>query len=504
MSKSIKTKKQITVHVKFRNSYLSGIFFVSFATLLLEFTMTRILSVSLWYHFAFMIISVALLGFGISGVVFSISKKLQSVNTEKLLTILSMCFGASIIICFLIMNLIPFDPFSLFADSIQLLYLPVYYLLITIPFFFSGLIISILLSKFKKEVSKLYFYDLTGAGLSCFAFVFLIPIFGGNGLIIFVAAFAFISSIIFGFTNFKKYAIISFVLMCIGFSFLINKDERFPIKVTENKIYGNYISSRPDLKVFSGWNIISKIDVMKEEEPSPDGYDVNLAIIDEGNASTNIPNVTKLPPSTKPADASNLAFACGKDSSDKVFILGSGGGGEVLVSLYHSAKEVTGVEINGLLNELISNKLAYWTGPLIRNNKNVKLITDDARSVIRSNKTIYDVIISAHTISSSAVSSGAMSMVENYIMTEEAVNDYINHLKSNGVIYISRPETQIPKLVATFKTVNKKNNIKEDKKSFIIFKRPLNTFEINKSFMAGVIYKKDGFNEFDIINSFIN
>jgi hypothetical protein len=500
MTKHIKSIKQIAKPEEAKKSYFAGIFLISLATLLLEFTMTRVLSVSLWYHFAFMIISVALLGFGVSGVAFTLSKKLREYKTEKLLTILSMCFGASVIVCFLIINLIPFDPFSLFSDSVQFFYLPVYYLLITIPFFFSGLIISILLSKFKSEVSKLYFFDLLGAGLSCFAFVILMPEFGGNGIIVFIAGFGFIASMIFSFKNHKTLMIISFVLMAIGFSFLIDKDARLPISVTQNKIYGNYIYSRPDLKVFSGWNTISKIDVMKDEEPSPDGYDVNLAIIDEGNATTNIPNVKRLPPLTKPADASNLAFACGKDSIDRVFILGSGGGGEVLVSLYHNANEVIGVEINGLLNELISNKLVYWTGPLIKNNKNVKIITDDARSVIRSDKVLNDVIISAHTISSSAVSSGAMSMVENYIMTKEAVKDYLNHLKSDGVIYISRPETQVPKLITTFKIAGKELGIKDDKKNFIIFKRPLNDFEESKSFMAGIVYKKNGFNDLDVIN----
>jgi len=74
---------------------------------------------------------------------------------------------------------------------------------------------------------------------------------------------------------------------------------------------------------------------------------------------------------------------------------------------------------------------------LIKNNNNVKIITNDARSVISSDDTEYDVIISAHTISSSAVASGAMSLVENYILTEEAVKEYLTHLKSDGVLYIS-------------------------------------------------------------------
>ncbi|MCX6159924.1 MAG: hypothetical protein NTV87_01125, partial [Ignavibacteriae bacterium] len=183
---------------------------------------------------------------------------------------------------------------------------------------------------------------------------------------------------------------------------------------------------------------------------------------------------------------------------DKVFILGSGGGGEVLTALYHNAKNITGVEINGILNDLISDVLAGWTGPLIKNNKNVNIITDDARSVIRSGSNIYDVIVSAHTISSSAVSNGAMSMVENYIMTKEAVKDYMKHLDNSGVIYISRPETQVPKLITTLKTASKELGLKQDS-NIIVFRRPPNDFETGKSFMAGIVYKKNGFDMIDVL-----
>lgn len=485
----------------FKNSYYAGIFLIALSTLLLEFTLTRVLSVALWYHFAFMIISVALLGFGVSGVVLSLSKKLNSGDTDKLLTILSICYGASVMICFILMNKIPFDPFSLLTEPVQFLYLPLYYLLITIPFFFAGLIISILISRFKSHVSKLYFFDLTGAGLACAAFVLLLPEAGGNGTIIFVAAFGFLAAMVFGYEKYKSLVLVSVILAGISFTFLIDADHRFPINVTANKIYGNFIKDRPDLLIRSEWNTFSKIDVMKDEDKPADGYDLYLAVIDAGNATTNIPNVKSFPLKGKPADASNLAFAL-KDSADKVFIIGSAGGGEILTGLYHNAKNITAVEINGVLNDMIKNDLSYWTGPLIKNNKNVKLITDDARSVLSSKRIAYDVIISAHTISSSAVSSGAMSMVENYILTKEAVKDYLNHLEKNGVLYISRPETQIPKLINTLKQARFENSkgIEDSKKNFIIFRRPPNDFEGDKSFLAGVLYKKDGFEQNEILD----
>jgi MFS family permease len=495
-------KNKFTTVIKKENldgSYLLGIFIVSMASLLHEFTLTRILSVSLWYHFAFMIISVALLGIGVSGVALSLFPKIMQKPIDKLLTVLAIIYGASVILTFVISYYIPIDPFSLFTQKIQFVIIPIYYVLITIPFFFSGLIISVMLTKFSGEVSKLYFFDLVGAGVSVLAFTVLLPFAGGNGTIVFVAALGFLAAMVFSLRKNNTLFLVSMVLMISVFAFLIKKDDILRIRVTPNKIYANYIAERPDLNMYSGWNTISKIDVMKEEEASPDGYNVMLAIIDEGNATTNIPNVRKMPPLTKPYDASNLAFV-GKDSADKVFIVGSGGGGEILVSMFHAAKKVTGVEINGLLNKIITDILAGWTGQLINNNPKVEIITDDARSVLKRSKDIYDVIISAHTISASAVSSGSMSMVENFIMTKEAVKDYLKHLDGSGTLYISRPESQLPKLITTLKEAGKELGIKNDEFNFVVFRRPATEYEVTNSYLAGVIYKKNGYDLLDMMS----
>ncbi|MBK6539646.1 MAG: hypothetical protein IPG09_18465 [Ignavibacteria bacterium] len=132
-------------------------------------------------------------------------------------------------------------------------------------------------------------------------------------------------------------------------------------------------------------------------------------------------------------------------------MIGSAGGGEILTGLYHNVKNITAVEINGILNDLIKRDLSYWTGPLVKDNKRVKLITDDARSVLSSKRITYDVIVSAHTISSSAVSSGAMSMVENYILTKEAVKEYLNHLEKDGILFYFQTRDTDPKLINTLK-----------------------------------------------------
>src|SRR5437762_8098749 len=91
-----------------------GIFLFSLATLLLELSLTRVLSVALWYHFGFLVISTALLGFGTSGVVLALWRRLrEEISLDRALAVLALLFGVLTVICFWVMQRIPFDPFSL-------------------------------------------------------------------------------------------------------------------------------------------------------------------------------------------------------------------------------------------------------------------------------------------------------------------------------------------------------------------------------------------------------
>jgi len=490
-------KEQLTYKHK------TGLLLISLSVLMLEFTLIRVLSVSLWYHFAFMIISIALMGFGISGVTIVISKKINKAEINSFLTVTSIVYALSIIVSFVAINKIPFDPFSLFVDSNQFMYLPIYYVLITLPFFLAGLVIGQLFTRFKTSINKLYFFDLIGAGLSCFVFILVLPAFGGSGGIAAASLIACVASLFFASEKNKLQTIGLFgasIIAVMNILFLTNADSYLPISVSSNKVYGNYIKENPDLKLMTKWNSFSKVDIMKDDGDPVDDYPVYTAIIDAGNSTTNIPNVKSIIDSTSspPFDASNLAMVLKRSDTAKVFILGSGGGGEILTALTHNAKLVTAVEINGILNDLIEKDLAnYWT-PGLAKDKRVKIITDDARSWLRGKRIKYDVIISAHTISASATNSGAMSLVENYILTEEALREYLQHLDINGILYITRPESQIPKLVTSLKIAQQKNGGSDTKTQFYIFKRPPTEFEKDVSYLSGELFKKSGFDEFDI------
>src|SRR4030065_1918848 len=116
-----------------------AIFLLSFSALSYEIALTRIFSISLWYHFAFMVISIAMMGIGASGTVLSIYPKLKDPSKIPLYGLLS---GAWIGLSYILANIVPFDPARLSWDRIQIIYIFIYYIIISVPFFFFGLSIA--------------------------------------------------------------------------------------------------------------------------------------------------------------------------------------------------------------------------------------------------------------------------------------------------------------------------------------------------------------------------
>ena len=113
-------------------SILPLIFFVSLSSLAYEITLMRIFSISLWYHFAFMVISIAMLGIAASGTLLSVYPKLKDPSHIQSYILL---FCISVPASYLLMNIVPFDPARLSWDRSQVLYLSLYYLILSFPFF---------------------------------------------------------------------------------------------------------------------------------------------------------------------------------------------------------------------------------------------------------------------------------------------------------------------------------------------------------------------------------
>ncbi|HEY3351843.1 MAG TPA: hypothetical protein VGQ83_01220, partial [Polyangia bacterium] len=447
-----------------------GLALISAATLGLEVALTRVLSVSLWYHFAFLVVSTAVVGFGLSGVALTVSRRLRAA-AEGRLPLLAGAYAVSIIAAFALCNALPFDPFALLTDRRQLWMLPVYYLALTAPFFLAGTTVALILMRFTPQASRLYAWDLAGAGVGAALVVGAFGPLGGSGTIIACAAVAAAGAACLGLgtrgyatalparTRRGRCGTLSGFHLCHGRrvvalgvalalalgAFAVIGERALPVRVTDNKLAGEAVPvarllADPSRRLLTRWNALGRIDVVR-------GARGRRILIDGGVAVTRLPEVR--PPFTQYTDVRTsewLAFPLRPNA--RVLVIGSGGGWEVLGALAHGAREVVAVEVNPAVNEIVTRRMADHLGGLFADPR-VRLVTDEGRSFLRRTRDRYDVIVSAHTISNAATASGAMSLAESYTLTAEAFTDYLAHLEEGGVLLFTRPEAHLPRLFAT-------------------------------------------------------
>ena len=388
----------------------------------------------------------ALLGFGASGVTLALWTGLRErIDLDFGLGTCGLAFAVGVVFSFWCMQRIPFDPFSVAVDRRQLLFMPIYFLLVALPFFCSGLAISLLLTRGSKSINRLYGYDLLGAGAGCALVALVIPRFGGSGSVLVAAFVGALSAVCFTWNSRRVLAttaaIFSLALLAASF----RGDKVVPIHVSANK------SRRSIHSIYSAWNTMSLVQVFEFPAQGKDPA-TRMLSIDSGTAATGIGD---LRPDCRRVLAehpdqveqlSKIAYV-GK-ANPKILIIGSGGGDQVLAGLQAHASSVTAVEINSIINDIVADRMNDFWGNLYHQPE-VHLITDEGRSFVRRSTDKYDAIISVHTISNAAVASGALSLAESYVLTREAFEDYLDHLSPDGAIFFTRPEFQIPRLMST-------------------------------------------------------
>jgi MFS family permease len=474
--------------------HYAGISLLCFGTLLLELSLTRVMSVTLWYHFGFLVISTALLGFGASGVTLALWRRLrEEMPLDRSLSVLALFFGLTTLASFWLQQHIPFDPFSLLSDLSQLWLMPLFLLTVVVPFFFAGLALALLFTRGSASVNRLYAFDLLGAGLGCGAIALVLPVFGGAGAVVFAAVVGLLASLVFGWKEARRVALGAGAL-AIALLMLASVAERaLPLRITANK---RSVALKP---TYSAWNTFSRIDLFDVPESKDHARPEVLFRFDAGTASTDIPNLmpdfrTVAATMTKPMDFDSQVAYLGR-SKPNVLIIGSGAGAEVLDAVHYGASSVTAIEINPIIGDVIKQRFKDRWGGLF-DQPEVRLVTAEGRSFVRRSHDTYDAIISMHTISNSAIASGALALTENYVLTREAFEDYYDHLSPDGIIFFTRPQNQIPRLFATGREVLQAHGVTDLGAHFYAFGGrpgvdPQNS-RFNR-FFAGFLIKKTPF-----------
>ena len=453
------------------------LFMVSLSVLLLELTLTRLFSIILWYDYAFMVISIAFFGLGIGSLLVHIFKgKLNEVNLPSRILQSTMGFAISLPIVLLVMGqLIPSNPSFIY----------VFYLSSSIPFFFAGLSVAMIYLSMPKEITRLYFIDLLGAGAAALILDPIIQVLGAESVLLSISLLVLGPTLIVALflvrnsegyikkatdkensvsvpieNKLKIYGIIVFgsaaILLVISIDF-----NMFAIEPGISKgLYYQLAKPQEYQHLSTQWNSFSRIDVTKQTH-----HNYNNEAASQNTSSENTGRSKALASIMIDADADTPVFRWNGSLSDiswvreymdylpyellkanSTLVIGSGGGEDILIALAGGSKNVTAVEINPLI---ISKAKEF--GKLAGNlydRKEVDVYIDDGRRFISSSNSKYDIITIKLVDSWAAQLAGGYALSENYLYTVEAFRQYLQHLdEENGMLVMVRWNIELPRLM---------------------------------------------------------
>ncbi len=407
-----------------RGAY-AGIFLISAAALALEVTLTRLFSIMLWYHYAFMIVSLAMLGYALSGVALA---WLPEFKTEDVLTASAALMTIICILGYLAANHLSFDPHQVSWNPLQALILLTYILAFTVPFMFSGLCVAVGLKNVSGGVAGVYASSFLGSGFGSLAAVYLLSVTDVSGVVAAVALTAAVAATAFSVeTRWFKHAL-AFTLLA---SLLLLSNPLPDARISPYKPLMQALR-HPESSLFSTtWNPLSRVDVVYSpvvrHAPGlsltyPGVTPTNPLLYTDGGGEDVIPLLDDtgyleyLP--------SSLPFRFRE--KPRVLVLGYSGL-DILSALYYNAS-VTVVEPN----PMVTKEAAAHT-PLL---DSVTVVHQQPRSFMKRSRETYDVIIlplSGGTQSST----GIQNLNENYMHTVEAYRSYLAHLEDGGVFIVS-------------------------------------------------------------------
>ena len=428
-------------------------FFISFSILMFELLFIRLLSTIFTPSLAFLGISFALFGLAFGGIlVYFLPNYFSHKNFLLRLRSYSFYFALSMIglIGFLLISHLHFINYRLVVIS------PI------IPFLLANICLS-LLFKYKNDIiDRLYFVDLLGAGVGVVLAVILMNILTALNVLFVATILAFIATAFLNYKNKIRGVIFIFIAFLSIFAIINHSSNIVELNVAFAKIDKKY-----NKILVSKWNSFSHITVSKLLYIGRSDKLLHIKI--DGDAATQMysfdGDFEKM--SFLKKDISSLVFQI--TNPGKSLVIGSGGGRDVLMSVMFGHK-VTGVDINPIINNLMKNEYRNYNGGLYHRD-DVTSITAEGRSFIKQNNEKYDTISIPLVDTWASTAAGNLALVESYLYTVEAFEDYLKSLNKSGTLSISRWEMEGPRIISVFLEASKKLGINEPQKNIAIIQQ---------------------------------
>ena len=434
------------------NTVYLALFLVSAAMLAFQVALTRFFALAQGSHLAFMAVSLALLGAGASGTYLSL-KPATKPGLSRTLTLSSVLFTLSLPVSYLVINYLPFDAYRLAWERIQLLWLGLYYLALTVPFFFSGIIIGAALSTQPERAGPIYAANLLGSGLGPPLALFALDIVGGPGTVFFCALLGWlaVAGSQTGRLKQGRNGRIVYAQLAVGVALVVAwlyltlfPPALFDVRLTPYKALSQARLYPNSEIIFSEWNAFSRVDVLQSEgirsAPGlsfayPGSLPPQLGLTVDGD------NLAPITNSGQPEFTDYLPLSLSFDlrPQAEALILEPGGGLAVLTAVTAEPKirSATVVQSNHTVAAAVGDRFEAFSGDLYGQPR-VALHLDDPRSFLRRTGQQFDLIIFPLTDSFRPVTAGAYTLNEDYRYTVEAFADALAHLTPDGMVVVER------------------------------------------------------------------
>src|SRR5262245_18600096 len=439
--------------------HLAGVALVSCTLLMTELALTRIFSVVMYYHFAFLAISIALFGVSASGVcAYVMRRRLERWSTDRLLAWTALLYTVcTIVALFFLVRLrvgLSYSP-----ENLRLML--TIYTLAALPFFTGGLVVTLAVSRLSSQINAVYASDLIGAAAGCLILIPLLDRLGAPGVVLTAAALSAAAAALFAQRDGRSRIVsIGTLMIAASLAGQLSGVAVFDVVVTKGHL--------GDRVLFSKWNSFSRIGVYERTHGDwslsysyrgplpvtrymdidsaastpilgvkPDlsnagylRYELTALVYHIVGARGLAPAATngQLTPSHEPAAPTPFT----------ALVIGPGGGRDLASALVFGAGHVDGVEINPIIaDDVMRDRFREFSGGIYTNPR-IRIAVDDGRSFVRRTPDRYDVIQASLVDTWAATAAGAYTLTENTLYTVDAFNDYLDHLTDGGVLTITR------------------------------------------------------------------
>lgn len=423
----------------------------------------RLFAIIQWHHFAYMIISLALLGYGASGSFLSLTRRWLQPRFKMFYMANLLLFAVSSVACFLLVQRLPFNPQEVLWDLHQLGWLLLIYLLLALPFFFVANCIGLALTCFPVEISRTYAADLLGAGIGSVAIILLLFVIYPQTTLLVLATLTILAGAVacFELGLPSRWLIGALALLTLlpwwipepwtqpmispykGLSQLLQVSGTRIVKQSSSPLGLITVVESPHIPLRHA----PGLGLLATQWPSE-----QQAVFTDGDGMTAITRNRGDLAQFGYLDQMTSALPYHLGLPENVLVLGAGGGSSVMQARYHGVASIDAVELNPQLAGLLLDEYADYTGRIFDASGST-LHVAEARGFIATRDRLYDLIQIALLDSYSASSAGLYALSESYLYTVEALGEYIDRLSPGGYLAISRwvklPPRDALKLFAT-------------------------------------------------------